>query len=111
MAGNRLGKKALYQYLDDNGNSYSILRDTDLAAAAGLVATDPATPLPDLPKGLRPRYVLVQSTAAVNGVVARKRLICNAVNEAYASEGRTAIQIDGEGFISTGRVGEKKTFR
>lgn len=116
MAGNRLGRKAKYVYVSDNGTSYGIKVDVDLATAAGL--EEATTGLPSPPKGLELRGVHVQraiSIAAPTGgvptaYVARKFLPCNRDEAIYASDAPATVTIDEEVFISTGRKGESRRY-
>lgn len=117
MTWNRLGSKQLYVYTADDGNTYSISTDTDLAiaglgvGAAAPVVFDPANPPANFvgaaPKRFTPRTVFAE--ADDDG--ARKNLIAfNPTADLYQTTARQAVTIDGQTGITTGRRGEKLTF-
>lgn len=103
MPGNRLGPRAWYRYVADDGEVYAIYTDVDLGEAAGLTAALIGTP--EKPSRLVPRYVVLRSQA---GTLTGKRMIVNVDNDIFINGG--VATIDGEAFLATGRVGEKKSF-
>lgn len=106
MAGNTLGERRYYRYVDDGGDEFKYLTDEDLGAAMNATLNDT---LPDLPRRFKPRYVLAE--AVIDGQDVKKKIISPTVdNTAYAANARTTITIDGTAFRTTGRVGEKRTF-
>ena len=111
MDGNTLGTRGWYIYESDasSGGStvqYGILTDDSLAEAAGF---DPmTTPIEGLPRRFRMRYVLCQKS---DDPTVRKRLwIPTQDNPLYNSRASQTVEIDGEEFVTTGRVGERMSF-
>lgn len=103
MAGNRLGPRSDYRYVDDGLNAYRVTLDDSLAAAAGMIA---ATDEPRLPSRFKPRGVWVQ---AADG--ARKFLVCSPNDSTlYAANAPQSVVIDTESFRTTGRKGERVSF-
>lgn len=117
MTWNRLGGKETYVYISDDGNTYALTTDTDLAIS-GLGAADAAPVVfdPDaepanfrgpIPKRFRPRVVFAE--ADDDG--ARKELVAfDPTADLYQTSSRAAVEIDGQTGVTTGRRGEKLTF-
>lgn len=100
MAGNLLGSKSYYLYVDDAGASYSFLQDVDLAAAAGNVLADT---FPPPPRRFRPRVAHIQNSAGN-----RKAVVCGSPDSPlYAQNVTNVTNVDGEPFFTTGRRGER----
>lgn len=111
MAGNRIGNKSKYGYTDDRGVERRITRDDDLAEAGGLaVLLAAGQSRPGLEKGQTPRGVWARALVATAEGFARRFIICNLDADIWTAAGPTAVDIDGEAFITTGRVGEKQRF-
>lgn len=119
MAGNRLGPRTKVVYKSEaNGLGYILtVDDSFVVAGAGTgngepALYDPATPPADLtvtpsPKSFRPRGVWAKSP--VDG--ARKFIACmDPTADLYATTTPKTVSIDGENFITTGRVGETQSF-
>ena len=104
MSGNTLGERSLYKYTSDSGTEYKYLTDDDLAEAAGAELNDR---LPDLPRSFRPRIVYCQNSEGVRKSV----IIPDVENGVYSTETASNITIDGETFRTTGRRGERVSFR
>lgn len=103
MPGNRIGPRGRYDYESDDGTTYVIRTDADLATAGGLVAnTTGGTPKPT---GFQPRGVYAQASDG-----ARRFIVCNLDSTIYDTSSSTTVTIDGESFTTTGRRGEKLTF-
>lgn len=109
MAGNRLGNRSKYLYTTDSGVNVRLNTDDDIATAGGLTITLPGSDAVTAPKGFKPRGVWIQSIAA-NPTIARKFIPCQADSPLYASDSPQNVSVDGEAFVSTGRVGEKQRF-
>lgn len=112
--GQYLGRKATFIYTADNDKKYLLTLDDTLGSLpqCGLVraTSTNAADLADVPKLLRPRYVLWQGIC--DGRIVRKTLICNRDAPAYASSTSTSFNIsDSTEGATTGKVGEKQTFR
>ncbi len=120
MAGNRLGSRARFLYESEEANViYIIETDADLAVAGtgpGAAAPTPYDPSAEPPAGaticpppkrFEPRGVWVKATSGTG----RKFLKCfsNAA-PLYATSTPTEVTIDGETFVTTGRIGEKQSF-
>lgn len=117
MTWNRLGAKVDYVYTSDDGNTYSLTTDENLAIA-GLGAADaapvefdpnnePANFRGPVPKKFRPRVVFAE--ADLDG--ARKELVAfDPTSELYQTSSRVAVTVDGEPGVTTGRRGEKLSF-
>lgn len=106
MAGNTLGNRRYFQYVDDNGSVFNILTDEDLGTAGELT---PATVGADqLPRRFKPRGVYVE--AEIEGEKVRKFLVCSDTSAAYATNASTTVTIDDTQFQTTGRRGERVTF-
>lgn len=104
MAGNTLGPRSVYKYTADSGTEYKYLTDDSLAQAAGAELNDS---LPDLPPNFRPRIVHCQSADGI-----RKQLIIPDIeNDIYSSDVPQNVTIDGKVFRTSGRRGERVTFR
>lgn len=109
--GQRLGPKAVYLYIADDGAVYTIRRDATLGdlAGTGLTrATAGSESNGRLPIGLKPRGVHWQGE--VGGVRYRKFLICNPEGTLYLSNASQALAIDGDPGATTGRRGEAASF-
>lgn len=111
MPGQRLGKKAKYKYVMDDGTEIRLVLDETLGnlAGTGLTAVTTADILQNRPSNFKPRAVYVQAIDA-DGNVARKRIACNPDGTLYKSNTEQNVTIDGETFQSTGRVGESYSF-
>lgn len=105
MAGNRLGPRTTVAYTSDTGEVYAITTDVDLATAAGLSAAVVGTQ--SKPSRFDPRGVWAESVAAPK---ARRFIICNTGSSIYEADSSTPITIDGEAFVTTGRIGERFSF-
>lgn len=115
MAGNRIGSRSKYVYVNDAGGEYILETDDSLAiagfgaAAAAPVVFNPASPgdATPAPRRFSPRIVYVQ---AADG--ARKAVIAfDPTAAAYERETSGTYTIDSEsGWVSTGRRGEKLSF-
>lgn len=106
MAGNILGRRSYYNYESDSGDTFSILTDDSLAAAAGLVA-GASNQAP--PRRFQPRVVFVEGN--FGGQVKRKSVIIgDPLNAAYASNTTSDLVIDGLTYQVTGRRGEQVSF-
>lgn len=116
MAGNLQGPRAKYVYEADDGSTYSVTTDQDLAVAglgaadAAPVEFDPASPPANysgqFPRGAETRKVFVQDA---NGN--RKALTAfDLTADLYATTLPQTVSIDGVNFTSTGRKGERVTF-
>lgn len=106
MAGNTLGQRGYFQYVDDNGSIYNILTDVDLGNAGDL--TEATTGADQLPRRFRPRGVYCEAT--IGGVIVRKFLVCSDTAAAYSTNSSTNVTIDGTVFQTTGRRGERVSF-
>lgn len=104
MAGNSLGPRALYNYIDDNGNQGVYLTDVNLGSAINATLAGSGDPRVKL-YGLRKRYVLCENADGTK----KKRVTCP-TNDSTAFLAGGTLSIDGEEFIVTGRVGEAQTF-
>lgn len=111
MSGQRLGAKKKYKYEMDDGTQIRLLLDETLGdlAGTGLTALTTADVVQNKPTNFKPRAVYVQAIDA-DGNVARKRIVCNSTGSLYASNSEQNIDIDGESFQTTGRVGESYSF-
>lgn len=114
--GQFLGEKAKYQYENDAGGIYVILRDVTLATDAGLAlvasdpATDPAGAAP-APRNFKPRGVYWQANDDTDVPGARKFLICGTpLATLYATTSRTPLVVDEIPGVITGRRGETLSF-
>lgn len=105
-----LGPRKNYEYESDDGEIYVITLDGtlgDLTAVDCDEYTTSSTATAQ-PKGLKPRIVYWESADGVH----RKRLTCCKVGAtAYESSVSTSFAIDGDNGNTTGRVGEKLTFK
>lgn len=104
MAGNRLGPRRLIKYVSDTGNEYRIFTDLSLAEAVGAELDDT---LPDKPELLRPRVVFAQASDGTR----RTLIVPESDNPLYESDSAQDVEIDGETFRTTGRRGERLTWR
>lgn len=103
LNGNRLGLRGKFVYSSDAGPSYRVRTDSDNALSGGF---DTATTEPDLPRGMKMRYLNV--TLLDGTKTYRKRLYCAAPNTApYTSAKGATVTIDGAAWIISGKVGEK----
>ena len=107
MPGNRLGARDTFSYTSDTGTVYRIETDANLGLAGGLEPADSGTGSAAPPR-FSPRGLWCKSAAAP---VVRRFVPCNVDNAAYSSGVPTSITIDGEAFTTTGRIGEKFSFR
>lgn len=107
MPGNRLGARATFSYTSDTGTVYRLETDENLGLAGGLEVADSGTGSQP-PTRFEPRGLWCKSDAAP---VVRRFVPCDVDFPAYASGVPTSITIDGEAFTTTGRVGEKLSFR
>lgn len=106
MAGNLLGDRRYFRYVDDLGNQYKYLTDQDLGDAVGATLDDAS---PDMPRRFEPRGVWIQAT--VDGKRVRKFMICpTSSNAVYRSNVAQDVTVDSQTFRTTGRKGEVKTF-
>jgi hypothetical protein len=109
--GQRLGPKAVYLYTADDGNVYTIRRDTTLGDIQGCGLTRATSTTPNngrLPVGLSPRGVHWQGESG--GIRYRKFLICNPQGALYLANASQNLPIDGDPGATTGRRGETATF-
>lgn len=104
-SGQTLGNRAYFAYTADDGSVYSLQLDETLGLAAGLT---PDILAPNRPINFKPRYVLYEGV--VDGKKVRKRLVCNSNFLAYNTDQTATTVIDGVGYQSTGRVGEKLSY-
>ena len=104
------GVRATYEYTADSGTVYLITLDTTLGGLSetGLVPATSATLGVEKPQSLNLRGVYWQGV--LDGRVVRKRLVCNTSGSIYADTSQS-LTIDGVAGFTTGRVGEKFTFR
>lgn len=104
------GQRATYEYESDNGTIYLISLDETLGSitGSGLGLADSSTTGIELPKRFIPRVVFWQGD--LNGRVVRKSLVCNTDGTLYTAKS-VALTIDGVEGSTTGRRGEKFTFR
>lgn len=107
MAGNRLGPRGVFLYTSDTGTEYRIETDASLGAASALPVAASGDGSPP-PRRFSPRGVWCKSVA---GDPTTRFVPCNVDFAAYATSTPTSVTIDGEQFTSTGRVGERLTFR
>lgn len=103
MAGNLLGERRYYEYIDDAGNGFKYLTDQSLGQAVGATENDTN---PDLPRRFSPRILYAEGP---NGE-RKKVIVPTADNTAYARNTSTNLTIDGLTFSTTGRRGEKVSF-
>lgn len=103
LNGNRLGARGKFVYVSDTSTSYQVRTDSDNATAGGFAA---ATNEPELPRGMKMRYLNV---FLVDGAKTyRKRLYVAEANSAiYAKGTGDTIAIDGATWTVSGRTGEK----
>lgn len=119
MAGNRLGPRAKIVYESEAvGKVYILTVDANFVvggAGVGAAAPDiynPTTPLPNVdvcppPKNFQARGVWAKSATGD----ARKFVVCTSSDsDLYATTFPKQVVIDGETFVTTGRVGEKQSF-
>lgn len=110
--GQELGPKASYVYLGDNGNSYVILRDTELALTSltGLLPyTEGMATLDSMPRRIKPRGV--HWLAFSGGRFIRKFVICGTPDSTlFQVNGGGPLTIAGTAGFTTGRRGEAETF-
>jgi len=116
MAGNLQGPRAKYVYESDDGNTYVVTTDQDLAVA-GLGAADaapeefdPSTPPANFrgqfPRGADLRRVFCQDASGN-----RKQLIAfDLTADLYATTLPQDVVVDTVTFTTTGRKGERITF-
>ena len=106
MDGHTLGVRASALYIDDAGNSFSIT-----TALAFIIATNDSVDAtnPSLPKRFQPRGVWCQRKDGAT--VFRKFVpVGTPGNPIYSGNARQQIEIDGQTFVTTGRVGERVSF-
>lgn len=105
-AGNTLGVRKWFEYVADNGTSYSYLTDVDLGTAGG--GSQDAT-LPNFPRRFKPRVVFIQAT--ISGVkVSKNLIISDPASTLYTSVTTQTVTIDGTAFATSGRRGEQVSF-
>lgn len=104
------GVRATYEYESDNGTKYLISLDATLGnlAGTGLGLADSNTTASELPARFVPRVVFWQGT--LDNRVVRKSLVCNPDGALYGAKS-SSLTIDGVQGVTTGRRGEKFTFR
>lgn len=104
------GTRATYEYVADDGSLYLISLDETLGGltGTGLDLANDTTTGTELPKRFVPRVVYWQGD--LDGRIVRKALVCNTDGALYGAKS-TALTIDGVDGSTTGRRGEKFTFR
>lgn len=106
MAGNTLGSRRYYRYVDDTGVEFSYLTDQDLGTAVGATEDDS---LPGLPRRFKPRGIHCQ--AEIDGNLRRKFVVIPDTSDtAHWENQSTKITIDSQEFSVTGRRGEQRSF-
>lgn len=103
--GNTLGPRRYFRYVTDKNVNYKYQTDLNLGTAAGATLNDTD---PNLPRRFEPRYLNLQ--AEINGEQVRKKLIVPNVTSAAWTDTPVEVEIDGEIYTTTGRVGERVSF-
>lgn len=107
--GNRLGKRAAFDYETDDGESVLMVQDESVGLAIGNIkATEAQRATSVNSKYLRGRYVLLQLKSDPN--VKKKVVVGDSTNAIFAADSTTDVTINGVVWATTGRVGEAVTF-
>lgn len=110
LVGNRLGDRAEYLYVADDGTNYRFTGDESVNDAIGNVAPAGTETRISVTSNcpISPRYVYVELDSDPS--VRKKIYIGDATLALYATLAPTQVTINGVGFTTTGRVGERATF-
>lgn len=103
--GNILGKRGVYVYTDDKGNSYTYRTDEELAASVG--ATKATAAGNSMPKGFKPRGVHVELKTDQKQ---RKFIIVPVTTLAAWDNKSVNLTVAGKAAQTTGRRGESMSF-
>lgn len=108
MAGNTLGARAAFKYVDDLDVEYRFFTDEDLGLAGNndVSASNTAS---DLPRAFRPRGVHV--VGKDNPSLKKFLVIGSRTEPLFATNASKEVTIDEVVFRTTGRRGESRTFR
>lgn len=103
--GNILGKRSVYVYTDDKGNTYTYRTDEELAASVG--ATKATAAGNALPKGFKPRGVYVELKTPEKQ---RKFIIVPLTTLAAWDNKSVDLTVATKPAMTTGRRGESMSF-
>lgn len=108
--GNRLGPRAVYEYVTDGGTSYNIQLDASVANAVG--NDESTTNLPVIRatgrRPYEPRYILLALNS--NPSITKRAIICDVDNSLFARDAAGTVTINAVAWNITGRVGEKASY-
>lgn len=107
--GNLLGERGTFVYTTDTGETVNFSQDRSVGLAVGnTLATTSTRPVSVNNKYLQGRYVLAQLED--NPRVKKRIVIGSPTAASFDTETSTTLIINGQNFVTTGRVGEKASF-